>query len=37
VRFWEAFRQFKHGKARLLKEAENVLFSEVERIASKAA
>jgi hypothetical protein len=37
VRFWQAFRDFKHGKDRLLKQAENVLFSEVERIVSKSA
>lgn len=37
VRFWRAFRDFKHGKEQSLKEAENLLFTEVERIASKLA
>jgi hypothetical protein len=37
VRFWQAFRDLKHGKDAPLKQAENLLFSEVERIASKAA
>ncbi len=37
VRFWRAFRDFKHGKERLLKEAESLLFTEVERIASRLA
>ncbi len=37
VRFWQAFRDFKHGKDRSLKQAEELLFSEVERIVSRAA
>jgi hypothetical protein len=37
VRFWQAFRDFKHGKDRSLKQAEQLLFSEVERIVSRAA
>lgn len=37
VRFWRAFRDFKHGKERLLKQAENLLFTHVERIASRLA
>ena len=37
VRFWQAFRDFKHGKEQSLQEAENRLFTEVERIASKVA
>jgi len=36
VRFWKAFKDSKHGKDRLLKQAESFLFSEVERIASQA-
>ncbi len=37
VRFVQAFRDFKHGKITLLKQTEQVLFAEVERIASQAA
>lgn len=32
VRFWQAFKDFKHGKDKLLKEAEKKLFSDVENI-----
>ncbi len=35
VRFWRAFRDFKHGKEELLKQAESRLFTAVERIASR--
>jgi hypothetical protein len=35
VRFWRAFRDFKHGKEGLLKQAERLLFTEVERSASR--
>ena len=31
VRFWQAFRDFKHGKDKALKAAEDILFGEVER------
>ena len=37
VRFWRAFRDFKHGKEGLLKQSERLLFTEVERIASRLA
>jgi hypothetical protein len=37
VRLWRAFRDLKHGKDQSLRFAENLLFSEVHRIASKAA
>ena len=37
VRFWRAFRDFKHGKDGLLKQAERVLFTEVERSDSGRA
>ena len=37
VRFWRAFRDFNHGKEASLKQAENLLFTEVERIASRLA
>jgi hypothetical protein len=37
VRLWRAFRDLKHGKDRSLHLAENLLFSEVQRIASKTA
>ena len=29
IRFWQAFKDFKHGKDKLLKEAEESLFNEV--------
>lgn len=35
VRFWRPFRDFKHGKEGLLRQAEALLFTEVERIASR--
>ncbi len=35
IRFWQAFRDFKHGKEELLKKAEDLLYSEVERIAAE--
>ena len=31
VRFWQAFRDLKHGKDKLLKESEKNLFNEVEK------
>lgn len=37
IRFWQAFKDFKHGKDRLLREAEKSLFDEVEKHATKAA
>ena len=37
VRLWSEFRDLKHGKDRSLRLAENSLFSEVQRIASKTA
>jgi hypothetical protein len=37
VRLWRAFRDLKHGKDLSLRFAENLLFSEVQRIASKTA
>jgi hypothetical protein len=37
VRFWRAFKDFKHGKGASLKQAESLLFTEVERIASRLA
>lgn len=36
VRFWQAFRDYKHGKHRALKKAEEELFREVNQFASKA-
>ncbi|MGH9942752.1 MAG: hypothetical protein ACRD9R_10410 [Pyrinomonadaceae bacterium] len=36
VRFWQAFKDFKQGKDKLLKEAEQSLFNEVEKYATKA-
>jgi hypothetical protein len=36
IRFWQAFRDLKHGKDRPLRQAEDILFSEVARIVSKA-
>ncbi|MEA2203727.1 MAG: hypothetical protein QOE77_503 [Blastocatellia bacterium] len=37
VRMWRAFRDLKHGKDHSLRVAENLLFSEVNRIVSKTA
>ncbi|HKR59372.1 MAG TPA: hypothetical protein VJS64_06525 [Pyrinomonadaceae bacterium] len=37
VRLWRAFRDLKHGKDLSLRLAEDLLLSEVERIASKTA
>jgi hypothetical protein len=37
VRFWQAFKDLKHGKDRLLKQAESVLFTEVVRTAANGA
>jgi hypothetical protein len=37
VRFWQAFKDLKHGKDRLLKQAESLLFTELERIAANGA
>ena len=36
VRFWRAFRDFKHGKGQALKKAEGVLFAEVEKYRAGA-
>ena len=35
IRFWQAFRDYKHGNEKLLKEAEASLFEEMKR--SRAA
>ncbi|MEK7855407.1 MAG: hypothetical protein AAB288_04905 [Acidobacteriota bacterium] len=35
VRFWQAFRDFKHGHEESLKKAENLLYTEVERIVAE--
>lgn len=35
VRFWSAFKEFKHGKHKSLREAENNLFAEIEEFRSK--
>lgn len=37
IRFRRAFRDFKHGKDKALKDAENELFSEVEQCRARAA
>ncbi len=37
VRFWQAFRDFKHGKGESLKKAEDVLFGEVENFRARAS
>jgi hypothetical protein len=37
VRFRQAFRDFKHGKDKALKEAEGLLFGEVESCRARAA
>jgi hypothetical protein len=37
VRLWRAFLDLKHGQDRSLRLAEKLLFSEVERVASKTA
>lgn len=37
VRFWQAFRDLKHGKDALLNEAEKVLFEEIKTYDTKAA
>lgn len=36
VRFWRAFREFKHGKDTLLKEAERMLLDEVMSCSAKS-
>ena len=37
VRFWQAFRDFKHGKDKALKKAQGELFSEVGKYRAPAA
>jgi hypothetical protein len=37
LRFWQAFRDFKHGKDRALMEAQGALFEEVEKYRARGA
>ena len=37
IRFWQAFRDYKHGKDRTLKNAENELYSELDRFVAEGA
>ncbi len=37
VRFWQAFRDFKHGKEKLLQDCEKKLMNELEKCPAKAS